>query len=157
MSDESNVLRAAWDPSVPHSGKTKYASSRGGVLQPFARNKAIISNALDVPITDGDIDLAESIVTVRPMPLRDFDQIPMRTEDHIRQAKLIIPHLAGKKVAFIGDFDCASLMISVLGLQMNSVPSRILIVDFDGRLLHVAQSVAKLYGFESILETRLYN
>ena len=100
---------------------------------------------------------AELIDRIRPASLRSFDQIPMYPCDHARQTALIAPYLEGQSVAFIGDSDGTSLLLGILRRSGMPGPSRMLLLDFDERLLQVAQQVADEYGFDTILETRLYN
>ncbi|HSH77850.1 MAG TPA: bis-aminopropyl spermidine synthase family protein [Herpetosiphonaceae bacterium] len=101
--------------------------------------------------------MAELIDSVRPPSLRIFDQIPMRPRDHVRQAKLIAPYLAGQTVEFMGDSDCTSLLLGLLSRCGLPLPSRMLVLDFDARLLKLTVEVAESYGFGHALEARLYN
>lgn len=104
-----------------------------------------------------DLGLAEEVAAARPRPLRAFDQIPMRTADLLRQAKMIVPLLADQAVAFIGDMDGAASLIGALGLASGRLPARILVLDFDQRVLDAADDLAHRYGFRDRLETMLYN
>ena len=101
--------------------------------------------------------MAKFIDRARPPSLRMFDQIPMHPRDHVRQAKLLASYLANRTVAFMGDSDCTSLLLALLSQCGLPLPSRMLILDFDARLLKVATDIAKNNGFAHILETRLYN
>src|SRR5438270_841563 len=49
-----------------------------------------------------EFEAADAIARLRPPALREFDQIPMRTGDLLRQVKTVAPMLAGRNVAFIG-------------------------------------------------------
>ncbi len=116
-----------------------------------------LEHLLRIRSTPDELRMAELIDRFRPPSLRIFDQIPMRSHDHVRQAKLIAPYLADQSVAFMGDSDCTSLLLGLLSKCGRPLPSRMLILDFDARLLRVAVDVAKAYGFSHVLEARLYN
>jgi N4-bis(aminopropyl)spermidine synthase len=112
---------------------------------------------LRVPTTADELRIAKLIDRSRPPSLRMFDQIPMNYRDHVRQGKLLAPYLADQTVAFMGDSDCTSLLLGLLSLLGMPLPSRMLLLDFDARLLKFATDLAESHGFGHILETRLYN
>jgi N4-bis(aminopropyl)spermidine synthase len=114
-------------------------------------------DALAVPIHPLERRAARLIERVRPQSLRSFDQIPMRADDLIRQAKLIGPYLADQTVVFMGDADCTSLMLGLLGKLGHEMPAKMQVVDFDERLLVRMRFVAMQHGFADRLETHLYN
>ena len=94
----------------------------------------------------------------RPQALRKFDQISMRDDDLATQAILMARRLAGKSVVFMGDNDCASLALGILGTQLGyPLPSKMVIVDFDERLLRAQSKFARWYGFRHLIDFRLYN
>ena len=97
------------------------------------------------------------IESIRPSPSRLFDQIPMNIEDLLAQAERIHRSLADKEVVFIGDYDCASLAIAAQGLTSGQMPSRMLVVDFDERVLASIQDGFDQLGLAHLLETRSYN
>lgn len=112
---------------------------------------------LRVPTTTDELRIAKLIDRSRPPSLRMFDQIPMHYRDHVRQAKLLAPYLADRTVAFMGDSDCTSLLLGLLSRLGMPLPARMLLLDFDARLLNIATDIAESNGFGHILETRLYN
>jgi predicted methyltransferase len=76
-------------------------------------------------VTEGDmprneIDLKEAINAIsdvvqnRPRPLRQVDQIYMKTGDMVLQSELIAKWADGKKLAFIGDGDAISISVALL-------------------------------------------
>jgi hypothetical protein len=87
----------------------------------------------------------------RPAPLREFDQIPMREQHLLEQSRAIASPLAGTTVAFVGDYDCTSLVLGMLGNLGNPRPARMVMLDFDERLLTAAVRLARRYGFPSDL------
>ncbi len=102
-------------------------------------------------------ELGDLIESIRPDPLRRFDQIPMRTEDLLRQTGSVVEKLHQKDVVFVGDYDCASVALigqcKILGVMPNCVH----IVDFDMRVLHSIRVAFKLLGLEGMLGTTVYN
>lgn len=98
------------------------------------------------------------IDATRPASLRDFDQIPMRAADLAQQARLVAPYLSGKRVVFVGDHDCTSLWIGLICRSEGiPLPSHMLVLDFDHRLLDVVTEFAHKHGFGGHMDVRLYN
>lgn len=116
-----------------------------------------LSQRLQTHLTQAEVEGAELIAANRPVPLRHYDQIAMRTYDLARQAKLIAPYLAGKEIVFVGDNDCTSLMLGLLSLKGHHGPSKMCVLDFDARILAAINDFAKRYGFGHLIETRLFN
>jgi N4-bis(aminopropyl)spermidine synthase len=108
-------------------------------------------------ITPAERQAAALVERLRPPSLRQFDQIPMRSSDLLRQVKLMASYLAGKSVAFVGDSDSTSLLLGLLSQLGSPRPAHMLVVDFDERLLTVLRTQAQQYGFGDILEVRRYN
>ena len=65
-----------------------------------------------------DIDLRAAINAIsdvvqnRPRPLRELDQIYMKTGDMVLQSELIAKWADGKRLAFIGDGDAISVCVA---------------------------------------------
>lgn len=93
----------------------------------------------------------------RPPSLRAFDQIPMRSSDLLRQAKLLAPRIANSRVAFVGDSDGLSLLLGLLGARSDVRPAALHLLDFDERLLKAALDVADQRGFGDLLHIWRYN
>jgi N4-bis(aminopropyl)spermidine synthase len=94
----------------------------------------------------------------RPTSLRTYDQIPMHGQDLLTQVKRVAPDLASKTVAFVGDHDGTSLLLGLLGARgLIEPPTRMLLLDFDQRLLEMARQLATDHGFADRLETLAYN
>ncbi len=107
---------------------------------------------------DGELEALAILERARPPSLRAYDQIPMRGEDLLAQVKRVAPDLAGKAVAFVGDHDGTSLLLGLLGARgLLEPPARMLVLDFDLRLLEMARRLAAEYGFADRLETLAYN
>ena len=78
------------------------------------------------------INAVSDVVQNRPRPLREFDQIYMKTGDMVFQSEAVASWADGKGLAFIGDGDAIS--VSVAYLQERGVlgfgPSKITVFDF---------------------------
>jgi predicted methyltransferase len=107
---------------------------------------------------DDELELLDVLRNRRPESLRRFDQIPMRSLDLLCQVKWIAPKLQNKSVVFIGDHDGTSILIGMLASKgIISPPSRLLMLDFDDRLIHVANNLSKEFKFNNIFSAQLYN
>lgn len=156
LGTDKDILTASIVPATPAHDKANLWSTTtlSVVTSPSHR----IADALTPIMSRDDMNAAESVVLSRAQPLRDFDQISMQAGDLVRQAKIIAPYLAGKAVVFVGDNDGASAILGALA-ELRSVPrlERMMVLDFDERVLGAIRKVATKYGFEGVLETRLYN
>src|SRR4051794_1294870 len=74
----------------------------------------LIKDQLQPAITLTDLQAVAIVERNRPPPLREYDQIPMRGADLVRQMRLIAPYLAGKKIAFVGDNDGSAALLGLL-------------------------------------------
>ncbi|MCL4261678.1 MAG: bis-aminopropyl spermidine synthase family protein [Anaerolineae bacterium] len=118
----------------------------------------LVKDALMSRVTTREQHALTLIERYRPISLRDYDQIPMRPLDLLQQVRLMAPYLDGRVVAFVGDHDCTSMLIGLLGSQgYLPMPARMMLLDFDERLLCRAQVVAQQYGFGHIMDYCLYN
>lgn len=108
-----------------------------------------------------DVDLACEILQHRNRPPanRAHDQIYMLAGSQLQQAKLVGSYLAGKRVVFMGDGDCMSLLVAHLGTaKLIPQPKHITVLDFDRRLLGFIGSMRKAVGWdEDLFECHEYN
>lgn len=159
-SDNGHTGKLASKPSfvtVADFPLPRHRSGRTGEL-PGHRIPQFFRDNLAVKITPSDRASVKVVSQVRPPSLRSFDQIPMRPLDLIRQVKLMAPYLEGKAVVFLGDHDGTSLLLGIMSREHTCPkPKSMLILDFDERLLVTARKLAIEYGFNDLLETRLYN
>ena len=119
---------------------------------------ALLRDHLHVKTNPLDRHIGRLIDATRPASLRDFDQIPMRSADLAQQARLVAPYLSGKRVAFVGDHDCTSLWVGLICRSEGiPLPSQMIVLDFDQRLLDVVTDFARKYGFGDRMDVRLYN
>lgn len=113
---------------------------------------------------DRQIDLREAINAIsdvvqnRPRPLRELDQIYMKTGDMVLQSEFIASWSDGKRLAFIGDGDAISVCIAYLKARgiLKYGPSEITVYDFDER---ICNAITRFADSENIgtLRSTLYN
>lgn len=60
------------------------------------------------------INAVSDVVQNRPRPLREIDQIYMKTGDMVLQSELVAKWADQKRLAFIGDGDAISVCVSYL-------------------------------------------
>lgn len=115
----------------------------------ISRNKQSRSQVLQVApaYSRAELELIKVVENARPRPHREFDQIPMRAEDLLRQVKFMVPKLAGKSVVFVGDYDGTSMIVGLLGLLRYAQPAHMHVLDFDERVLETIKRVATEHDF----------
>src|SRR5437016_12774040 len=102
------------------------------------RRKTIFHKVRTRKSMSDDIDLRAAINAVsdvvqnRPRPLREFDQIYMKTGDMVLQSEFVAKWAGGKRLAFIGDGDAISVCVAYLHHRkiLPYGPSRIVVFDF---------------------------
>ncbi len=102
------------------------------------------------------INAVSDVVQNRPRPLRENDQIYMKTGDMVLQCEMIANWCDGKSVAFIGDGDAISVSLAYLQESkiLNYGPTSITVFDIDERLCKAVTRVAgakRLAALDSIL------
>jgi len=115
-------------------------------------------------MADNEIDLRAAINAVsdvvqnRPRPLREFDQIYMKTADMVLQSEFVARWADGQRLAFIGDGDAISVCVSYLHHReiLSYGPSEIVVFDFDQRICNAIERFADKERLET-LKSRLYN
>jgi len=104
------------------------------------------------------INAISDVVQNRPRPLREFDQIYMKTGDMVLQSELVARWSDGKRLAFIGDGDAISICVAYLHKRdiINYGPSEIVVYDFDER---ICGAVTRFADMERLSDVRaeLYN
>lgn len=111
-----------------------------------------------------NIDLREAINAIsdvvqnRPRPLREFDQIYMKTGDMVLQSELVASWADGKRLAFIGDGDAISVCVAYLKKRgiIDYGPSKIIVFDFDERIVQAVKRFADRERLDN-LDAVLYN
>lgn len=111
-----------------------------------------------------DIDLKAAINAIsdvvqnRPRPLREMDQIYMKTGDMVLQSEMVAKWANGKKLAFIGDGDAISVSVAYL-MHRNILdygPTKIQVFDFDERICGAIKRFADGERIQT-LDSTLYN
>src|SRR5882757_9326977 len=104
------------------------------------------------------INAISDVVQNRPRPLREFDQIYMKTGDMVLQSQLVAKWADGKRLAFIGDGDAISVCVAYLQKReiISYGPSEIVVFDFDERVCGAVTRFADAEQLAS-LSARLYN
>lgn len=82
------------------------------------------------------INAVSDVVQNRPRPLRELDQIYMKTGDMVLQSELVAKWADKKRLAFIGDGDAISVCVSYLKHRgiFDYGPSEVAVFDFDERI-----------------------
>lgn len=104
------------------------------------------------------INAISDVVQNRPRPLRELDQIYMKTGDMVLQSELIARWADGKRLAFIGDGDAISICVAYLKHReiFDFGPTEIVVFDFDER---ICGAISRFADKEQITNLRsvLYN
>jgi predicted methyltransferase len=115
-------------------------------------------------VSSEDIDLRAAVNAIsdvvenRPPPLREFDQIYMKTGDMVMQSEFIARWADGKRLAFVGDGDAISVCVAYLHHReiLPYGPSRVTVFDFDERICKAVERFADAERLETLSST-LYN
>lgn len=104
------------------------------------------------------INAVSDVVQNRPRPLRDFDQIHMKTGDMVLQSEIVANWADGKRIAFIGDGDAISVCVAYLKSRgiVDYGPTKIMVFDFDERVVQAVKRFADKERLEN-LDATLYN
>ena len=104
------------------------------------------------------INAISDVVQNRPRPLRELDQIYMKTGDMVLQSEFVAKWADGKRLAFIGDGDAISVCVAYFQKRqiISYGPSEIVVFDFDERVCSAVTRFADGEQLES-LSAQLYN
>lgn len=104
------------------------------------------------------VNAVSDVVQNRPLPLREFDQIHMKTGDMVLQSEIVADWANGKRLAFIGDGDAVSVCVAYLKARnvLDFGPTKITVFDFDERTVNAVKRFADKERLES-LDAELYN
>jgi N4-bis(aminopropyl)spermidine synthase len=104
------------------------------------------------------INAISDVVQNRPRPLREMDQIYMKSGDMVLQSEVVAKWANGKRLVFIGDGD--EIGLSVAYLQKRGIlpygPSKIVVYDFDERVCSAVTRFADSERLDHIC-AKLYN
>lgn len=104
------------------------------------------------------INAISDVVQNRPRPLRELDQIYMKTGDMLLQSEYVAKWADGKRLAFIGDGDAISVCVAYLRKRgiLDYGPSEIVVFDFDERICSAIERFADKEQVDN-LKPVLYN
>lgn len=136
-------------PSVAYTDPSTGALSRFG--------SKVITMAKEIDLKDA-INAVSDVVQNRPRPIREFDQIYMKTGDMVMQSEFVAKWAENKRLAFIGDGDSISVCVAYLKAReiIPYGPSRIMVFDFDERIVNAIKRFADKMRLEQ-LDATLYN
>jgi N4-bis(aminopropyl)spermidine synthase len=104
------------------------------------------------------INAVSDVVQNRPRPLREFDQIYMKTGDMVMQSEFVASWADNRRLAFIGDGDSISVCVAYLHARgiIDYGPSTTTVFDFDERIVSAINRFADQERIEN-LQAVLYN
>lgn len=104
------------------------------------------------------VNAVSDVVANRTRPLREFDQIHMKTGDMVMQSEAIAAWAADRRIAFIGDGDAVSVALAYLRQRdvLDFGPTRITVFDFDERTVNAVKRFADKERLD-FLDAQLYN
>jgi N4-bis(aminopropyl)spermidine synthase len=104
------------------------------------------------------INAISDVVQNRPRPLREFDQIHMKSGDMVLQSEIVADWADGRRLAFIGDGDAISVSVAYLSKRgvLPFGPSQITVFDFDERTVNAVKRFADAERIAN-LDAQLYN
>jgi len=105
------------------------------------------------------LNAISDVVNNRPRPLREFDQIYMKTADMLLHAEHVGRCFDGKHVIFIGDGDAIALSIIHLHRLelLEKAPASVHVLDFDERVVLSIRNFAERFNIADVVTAELYN
>lgn len=105
------------------------------------------------------LNAISDVVNNRPRPLREFDQIFMKTADMLLQTEHVGRLFEGKRVVFIGDGDAIGLCLVHLHNQqlIDHGPKSVHVLDFDQRVVLSIRGFAARFEISGRVSAELYN
>ena len=98
------------------------------------------------------INAVSDVVQNRPRPLREFDQIYMKTGDMVYQSEVVASWADDRRLAFIGDGDAIGVSVAYLRARevLEFGPSTITVFDFDERIVGAVKRFADKERIENL-------
>jgi predicted methyltransferase len=105
------------------------------------------------------LNAISDVVHNRPRPLREFDQIFMKTADMLLQTEHVSRLCEGKRVVFIGDGDAIGLcLVHLHNMRLpERGPKSVHVLDFDERVVFSIRAFAERFGLSPKISAELYN
>jgi N4-bis(aminopropyl)spermidine synthase len=98
------------------------------------------------------VNAVSDVVQNRPRPIRNFDQIYMKSGDMVVQSEIIADWADDKRLAFIGDGDAISVCVAYLQAKeiLGFGPRQITVFDFDERQVNAVLRFADAMRLEKL-------
>lgn len=105
------------------------------------------------------LNAVSDVVANRPPAIREFDQIYMKHADLLIQTELVSKWFNERNVVFIGDGDAIGLCLTYLHSlgEIQNGPNKVLIIDFDERVVNSVKAFAARYSLQERISAELYN
>ncbi|HEY4217892.1 MAG TPA: bis-aminopropyl spermidine synthase family protein [Gemmatimonadaceae bacterium] len=105
------------------------------------------------------LNAISDVVTNRPLPLREFDQIYMKLGDMVVHAEFVARRFDKGRLVFVGDGDAVGLSVAHLVNErvLEYGPREITVLDFDERMVNSVTRFAEESGFAESAKAVLYN
>jgi predicted methyltransferase len=105
------------------------------------------------------LNAVSDVVANRPPAIREFDQIYMKHADLLIQTELVSKWFSDRDVVFVGDGDAVGLCLTYLHSlgELQSGPRRVLVIDFDERVVNSVDAFAARYSLKDKISAQLYN
>jgi predicted methyltransferase len=104
------------------------------------------------------MNAVSDVVQNRPQPIRQFDQIYMKSGDMVMQTEFVARWASGKRLCFVGDGDAISVCVAYLNSLgiIGYGPEEVMVLDFDQRIVNAINKFAEDHRIRH-LSARLYN
>lgn len=138
-----------------HTIGKPFVTRREGLIRTCKNNTIRPMQEIDLKAA---INAVSDVVQNRPRPLREIDQIYMKSGDMVMQSELVAHWAEGKRLAFVGDGDAISVCVAYLHKReiLAYGPSKIVVFDFDERIVSAIKRFADAERLEH-LDAQLYN
>jgi len=105
------------------------------------------------------LNAISDVVNNRPRPLREFDQIFMKSADMLLQTEHVSRYFDDRRVVCIGDGDAIGLcLVHLHNLKiLDKGPRELHVLDFDERVVLSVQQFAKRFNIADRVSAELYN
>ena len=107
------------------------------------------------------LNAISDVVNNRPRPLREFDQIFMKTADMLLQTEHVGRLFEGRRVIFIGIGDGDAIGLCLVHLHNRKLlehgPESVHVLDFDERVVLSIKRFAERFGISDRVSAELYN
>lgn len=105
------------------------------------------------------LNAISDVVNNRPRPLREFDQIYMKSADMLLQVEHVARCFDKKRILFMGDGDAIGLCLAHLYNMklLEAAPECIHVMDFDERVVFSIMKFAERFDISDRVTAEVYN